>query len=258
MVYSPIIGAYASIFELSVALNFAYASSQQFRATLKTGFLQSITKMDDRYEENIKKIASKISTLDDEYFPEGKKKELKAQLKGRLDVLRKQSNDLEIELEDTQNYLVEKIKPIYVFVAIFSLYCLFLGGQESANNIFPIDGMNSLLIISSFFLVLFYMLSFTKYQLSNFIVIIAILIAITSGMFFPCPQPSIFSHKYLTDMALVVAFLPFMMSMSRLLFLTLLLEFKHRISFLRSSHEILRLSVNCDKLQESTNYFNGD
>jgi len=258
MAYSPVIGAYASIFELSVALNFTYASSQQFRTTLKTGFLQSITKMDNKYEENIKKIASKISTLDDAFLPEGRKEELKVALKGGLDALKKQSSGLEIELEDTQNRLVEKIKPIYVFVAIFSLYCLFLGGQESVNNIFPVDGMSSLLIISSFFLVLFYMLSFTKYKLSNFVVIIAISIAIASGMFFPCPQPSIFSHKRLTDMSLVVAFLPFMISMSRLLFLTLSLELKHRISFWKSSFEISSLNTNCDKLQESTNYFNNN
>ena len=66
LAYQPIISAYASFFELSVALNFAYAASSQFRETMKSGFLYNIRKMDSWYSSKQKDVMGKLTLMSDE------------------------------------------------------------------------------------------------------------------------------------------------------------------------------------------------
>lgn len=66
MNYAPLIGAYASFFELSVALNFTYAASSQFRDAMKSGFLYNVRKMDSWYATKQKDVISKLILMSDE------------------------------------------------------------------------------------------------------------------------------------------------------------------------------------------------
>ena len=248
------IGAYASIFELSVALNITYAASKQFQDTLKSGFLYSIKNMDVKYSMAMDRINSDLSTISDRHIPKKTKKKFQDKFKRKLEALRENSTELNLELSDAQDIISKQVKPIYIYVAIFSLYCLFLAGQESVNMKFPLDGMNSLVYISLIMLPFFYIMGFFKQELSVSHAVIAIAIAIGAGLFSPITYLLPFTEKYLLDCALVIAYIPFIFSMSRLVYVTLKLEFSHRFSYWKSLYEIKKLEHSYQSIKESTEY----
>jgi gas vesicle protein len=259
-----LIGAYASIFELSVALNFAYASSKQFRETMKTGFLSNINKMDTKYKYYQEKLDNDLNMIDEILISIERKTKLKTKYKKILDDIHNEGSKLEEKLNKAQDTISRKIKPIYTFVAMISLFILFLGGQEVKHELFPLETMNTIVLLSSLSIVVFYLLSFTKYELTivniSFILIISIVPSIFTPSLFPqllaMINIEIFKKEYIINIALVVAFSPFIISLLTLSFSTLKLEINHRQKYRSVMKEVAKLNSNIEVMSESKNFIN--
>jgi len=259
-----LIGAYASIFELSVALNFAYAASKQFRETMKTGFLLNINNMDTKYKYYQEKLDNDLNMIDETLISVEKKTDLKSKYKKTLDDIRNEGSKLEEKLNEAQDTISRKIKPIYIFVAMISLFVLFLGGQEVKHELFPLETMNTIVLLSSVSIVIVYLLSFTKYELAivdiSFILIISIALSIFAPSLFPqllvIINMEILKKEYITNIALIIAFSPFFISLLTLSFATLKLEINHRKKYSLVMKEVAKLNSNIEVISESKNFIN--
>lgn len=253
--YNPIISSYASIFELSVAMNFAYTASRPFRKAMKDGFLHNIRAMENWYDEKRVEVSSMITLLTD--VDEDSKINIKQELDESLLDLKKEDEKLHNKIIETQSKIVDEIKPIYIYTALFSLIMLFLGGQEAAHNRFPKEGIQ-ILLISTFS---FYMFtSITKRFFNSIIsayeaVIFAGMITILV-LFVKYDHISQFiCNKYLLDIALVVAFLPFMISAIRLSLLNIKISWSADKNYKKIRKKLLELKENAEAINKGKEYF---
>lgn len=253
--YTTFIGAYSSIFELSVAMNFTYAASESFRETIKTGFLQNVRNMGKWYDNTIADIDKKITLMPDEDISQEIKDKIKNQLQITVSELKVESEDLKEEIESSQAIIANETKPVYIYTALFSLFMLFFAGQEVAHNCFPKDGVNTILYFTIIFYIIRPLLSFLGYIISSSMAIAFAILAITSALFFPIIYQIPISNKYLLDTALIIAFTPFIFSASKLLFITAKIEFSFRKKFYSRVKYIKSIEENADNLRDSRDYF---
>jgi len=251
----PLISPYASFFELSVALNFAYAASEQFRESLKSGFLENIRNMDDWYDKKQQDILGGLVLMSNDDIDTQARENIKEKFLKLLEDLKTKDNNLSGALEKSQGTIAKQIKPLYIYVGIFSLIILFFGGQEAIHKDFPIDAMNTMLFFSTIFIAALYLLSFTLFSVTVPLAITLISIALISSLFLPVPYLLPLCDKYLIDCALLIAFLPFGLSMFRLIILTIRLELNHRLNYYHAYKELAELEAHYTKLQESKKYF---
>lgn len=253
--YNSIIGAYASIFELSVAMNFAYASSEHFREAMKSGFLHNIRLMEQWYDDKRKEVSNKITLLSDNDIDQASKDTICQKLEDSLEQLKIEDKALKIKIEESQSKIADEIKPIYIYTALFSLIILFFGGQESAHNCFPIDGVNTLIYLTIIFYIMVQLLKIIGHSISSSLSILFILCATASSLFLPIKYNIPLENKHLLDIAIILAFLPFIMSALRLLLLTIKIEAVSRINYYIRVREIKEIEQKADNLRDSRDYF---
>ena len=104
--------------------------------------------MDEWYSTKQKDVISKLALMSDDDIDINAKENIKDRFTNILRDLKESDNALSEEIEEAQEILTRQIRPIYIYVALFSLIILFFGGQESVHQTFPIDGMNSMLYFS--------------------------------------------------------------------------------------------------------------
>lgn len=249
--------AYAPIFSLSVAMNFAYAASKPFRETMKSGFLHDIKEMEKWYDDQRRDVSSKITLLTD--VDENSKRNINLELQQSLDMLIIEDEKLKEEIEISQSKIADETKPIYIYTAIFSLISLFFCGQESAYERFPTEGIQIILISTIFYYCITYLLkkfmniTMTAYMSIFYIIIIGILI-ITLQDFNVLSK--YISNKHLLDCTLIVAFLPFVLSAIRLSWVALRIEISARLKFKKLQKKITEITKHINNLRESKEYFN--
>lgn len=254
-----ILGAYASIFELSVALNFAYASSKQFQDTIKSGFLQNIQYMETKYRYYQEKLDNDLNMIDETLVNEEEKSKLKKKYKTTLENIHNEGKILGDKLIDTQDIISSRVKSTYVFVAIFSLFILFIAGQEVKHDYFPVETMSLIVALSVFSLICFYILSFTKFALGSvgvsFILFMAILISLYLPDFSPWKM-DFFKEEASINLALIISFSPFIISITRLFVATAWLEIQHRNKYSSVVKEIAQLNYSITNMSESRSFIN--
>ncbi|MFA6195360.1 MAG: hypothetical protein WC656_01795 [Sulfurimonas sp.] len=254
--YHIIMAAYAPIFSLSVAMNFAYAASKPFREAMKAGFLQNIKVMEKWYDEKQIEVGNKITLLSE--VDEESKESIKQELQNSLVRLQEEDNKLKDDIELSQSNIADEIKPVYIYTALFSLIVLFLGGQESAYSRFPIEGIQLILIFTFFFYIMVIMLKrlFNRVMtahMSTFYILLTTPII----LLLPCDFLSEYiSNKYFLNITIVVAFLPFILSAIRLSWLSARIEILTRRNFNKLYKSIAETEKQANRLRESKDYFN--
>lgn len=221
---------------------------------MKTGFLSNINKMDEKYKYYQEKLDNDLNMIDETLISKEKKYQLKGKYRDTLNEIYQEGTKLESKLDKSQETISRKIKPIYIFVAIISLFILFLGGQEVKHGVFPLETMNSIVILSGISIVGFYLLSFSKYELTIVAISLILVISIVVSTF--APFLDILKKEYIVNMALIIAYSPFFISLISLFISTARLELNHRKKYMLVMKEVAELNNNIKQMSKSKNYIN--
>ncbi len=220
---------------------------------MKTGFLSNINKMDEKYKYYKEKLDNDLNMIDETLISRERKSQLKRKYRNALDEIYQEGTKLESKLDKSQETISRKIKPIYIFVAIISLFILFLGGQEVKHEMFPLETMNSIVILSGISIVGFYLLSF-KYELTVVVISTILVISIAVSTF--APFLDILKKEYIVNMALIIAYSPFFISLISLSISTVRLELNHRKKYMLVRKEVAELNNNIKQMSKSKNFIN--
>lgn len=221
---------------------------------MKTGFLSNINKMDEKYKYYQEKLDNDLNMIDETLISKEKKYQLKGKYRDTLNEIYQEGTKLESKLDKSQETISRKIKPIYIFVAIISLFILFLGGQEVKHGVFPLETMNSIVILSGISIVGFYLLSFSKYELTIVAISLILVISIVVSTF--APFLDILKKEYIVNMALIIAYSPFFISLISLFISTVRLELNHRKKYRLVMKEVAELNNNIKQMSKSKNFIN--
>lgn len=256
-----LISSYASIFELSVALNLTYGASEQLRGLVKSGFLYDARGMLLKYQETANRISAKIGILIDEDIVLDKKEKINLKLESIFKDFKDDEKSLKKELDDTQELSSKQLIPYYVLTAIFSIFILFLGGQESIHEFFPIK---DILLINTFMTILFLsfiFIMFSKIELPVLysagvtIFIFLLIVSFSDNIFQLLNLSSEVSHnKYYVNLSLFYAFLPFVFATFSLSLSSLKLSFKYRLRYFKSNRTLTEVKKHLEAIKESTEY----
>ena len=221
---------------------------------MKTGFLSNINKMDEKYKYYQEKLDNDLNMIDETLISKEKKYQLKGKYRDTVNEIYQEGTKLESKLDKFQETISRKIKPIYIFVAIISLFILFLGGQEVKHGVFPLETMNSIVILSGISIVGFYLLSFSKYELTVVDISTILVISIAVSTF--APFLDILKKEYIVNMALIIAYSPFFISLISLFISTARLELNHRKKYRLVMKEVAELNNNIKQMSKSKNFIN--
>lgn len=207
--------------------------------------------MEDKKQE----LESRLTVFTDDFLPNTQKDKVLKSLSKMLNSLRQKDSNLDAEIEESQEKVTAQIRPIYVFIAIFGIFLLFLGGQESIHSFFPRLELYTLLLLTSLTTAFLYSLSFTKYHVSVLLTGIIALIVVFISLLFPLSLfNEIFPDKLLVNIALILSFLPFALAITRLFTINLILNIKYRFPFFKAKWKISRLEKNLEKLKSSRDF----
>lgn len=221
---------------------------------MKTGFLSNINKMDEKYKYYQEKLDNDLNMIDETLISKEKKDQLKRKYRDTSSEIYQEGTKLESKLDKSQETISRKIKPIYIFVAIISLFILFLGGQEVKHGVFPLETMNSIVILSGISIVGFYLLSFSKYELTVVAISLILVISIVVSTF--APFLDILKKEYIVNMAFIIAYSPFFISLISLFISTVRLELNHRKKYMLVMKEVAELNNNIKQMSKSKNFIN--
>jgi len=259
--YIALISPYASFFEVSIALNISHAASQNIRNVFKSAIKNDTKKISKSFEENIEETFDKLNLMSDEDIDAKQKEKLSNSL---LDILsssdknRTKHND---EINNSNDRIVDQIKPMYIYVAIINLFVLFLAGQESIHQKFPGNELLFLLIASLFTILTIWMLSYTeKKPPAVFVAFFALTVAILSffefGHLYQFFEINASFNKYLVDLMLFVSFTPFFIAFSRLLTQNIWLGIKYFFTDLKYKLKYHRIRFGMKNIEEAKNFLN--
>ncbi len=229
-IYKPIISLFTSFFELSVALNFAYAASKQLRDTIKSGFLHNLQKLQKEYESASERLSNRLIILNEdpniEKISEGVNQQSSKMLKDLTDEVEL----IKEKIDDAQLKVTNQIKPIYIFVAILGILILYLGGVESYFGNFPKMELTNILFVSTMYLIILYILSFTKKEVSSlFTSFFGVLIIIISFLFpYEIISTNNFDNFDIVNYSLVLSFFPLLFTIMRLFIMQTALSLKYQ------------------------------
>jgi hypothetical protein len=231
---------------------------------MRTGFLASMRKVEIKYKYYQEKLNNDLTMIDDSLISQDKKTELKTKYSGILESIHEEGKNLGDKLDLDQETISKKIKSSYIFVAIISLYVLFLGGQEVKHNHFPLEALNTIMILSWLTIIIFFIISYTKYTISVVALFFTLLVSLSISTFNSDLMPlllnflgfGIWKRAYILDIALTMAFIPFFISIGSLALTTVMLEIKHRRKYEDVMKEVAELNINVKTLKESKSFIN--
>jgi len=163
--YHPVLLAYAPLFSTAVALNFAYTASTTFRTTIGAGFNETV----EHLKTHLTKIHEDaqfrctVSTVD--VFRE----EYSDQIKTKFDQIKTEilsmSESLSEDIKHAEDGFIDLVKPLYMVAAIFTIFVLFLIGQESFHQLLPITEMSTMIVTSVLVMFLVTYLTTTRFKI---------------------------------------------------------------------------------------------
>lgn len=253
--YSPTFTPFVTIFTVAVALNFAYAASPGLRNALMNGFVNSIQRMAAPLD-NLRKDNESLILSSDEISNERSEliqnilSELANQISSKFALSEK-------ELTVIKEGIANKVKPIYVVSAIYSLFILFLTGQEGYYQLLPKDALFPITLVSYIAVVIIFILSFTKHSITNTSKVGNWLIII--NLFFilypivPDNSLTWIKNKYLLDSAILLAYGSFALVTLRLLILEFCLKLKYKFIYYRIKLKLKSISIYIKNTKLSNN-----
>lgn len=147
---------------MSVALNLAYAASDQLRQTIKNGFLSDARSLRTKYNTTIQSIGADIITLIDEDILPNHKEKIETKLESLKDKFQKESDNLNEAINDSQDLTAKQLLPYYIITSLFSILMLFLGGQEDIHGVVPLNELITSILYMTISLFFFLYLLFGK------------------------------------------------------------------------------------------------
>lgn len=231
--YSPTFTPFVTIFTVAVALNFTYAASAGFRNALMNGFIHSIQKMVTPLE-NMRKDTEALVLSSDELNDSHKILIQETLSWSSEQIITKFSLD-EKELTVIKENIANKVKSIYVASAIYSLFILFLTGQEGYHQLVPRDALIPITITSYLLILIIFILSFTKRSINNpskvGVSLIVVNLFFTFYPILPDDSFTCIKNKYLLDGAILLAYSSFAFVTLRLLILQYYLKAKYYFTY---------------------------
>lgn len=253
------IGSFSSLYELAVALNFAYVASDSIREIFKRGFLSTTRQLSKIIDEKISKTQIRIALISESFLNEKKKEKINLTLVGVLEDFQDFDEKLDTRIEEAQKLTQNKLKALYVIAAFFGIFMLFLGGVQSDSQRFPYD---EIVTISTFtaltlFIITFY--SFKNKYPPVFAMIVWILIIIYISIVNPFASlidklPHI-SENYLTYITIAISLSPFIISAIRLAIATISIELHGWVMYLWNSIKIWNTNKKLTKLENAEKLF---
>lgn len=204
----------------------------------------------------IKNLGAEITFLIDTDLRPEQQAVLKEKLEQQQETLKNDETTLKQKLDSSQKLSATQLRPYYVLTAIFSLFVLFLGGQEQTHQCFPIHELftvNLYMILTS--LVFITLLLFSKYEISvlNAVIMLLIWIVITifmSQFFYNTFMPFNIKEKYYVDMALILSYLPFFIASIVLFIPSIILSAQYRWKFYRSKKALKKMKSTLEDFQK--------
>lgn len=257
--YHPVLLAYASLFSTAVALNFAYTASGTFRTTIGSGFNETV----EHLKSHLTKVHEDaqyrctVSTVD--VFRE----EYSEQIKTKFDQIKTEilsmSESLDEDIKHAENGFKDLVMPSYMVAAIFTIFVLFLIGQESFHQLLPITEMSTMIVTSAIVMIIVTYLTTTRFRIfaSNPYIGLYMISLNMAIILFPCDlSPYFFKDKYVINAAIVVGFLPFFITTILFLIRHLTLAWKYGRRYLSVSKKIRKLNKLVDTIKPSKDLFN--
>jgi len=252
---------FASLFELAVALSFAYVASDSIRDLFKKGFLATTRQLSSIIDLKIISINSKLVVLNDSILHVEKKEKVKGKLKSILLYFKNFDEKLDARIEEAQILAQNKLKSLYIISAFYAMMVLFLGGVESinssialsSNNTFPYTELAtmSLLVLIIFLIITFY--SFKEKYPPVFAMTILMLVVIIITIFIPFMGyfDTKIPEKALTYLSVFISFMPFIIVTIRLLVATLLIELEGWVMYLIHSFRLWIIQRKINKIEKA-------
>jgi ABC-type multidrug transport system fused ATPase/permease subunit len=263
--YVPIIGAFASFFELSVALNFAYAASSNFQALVKNGFLNDARKLAIKFSENIENVKSRLQIINEDVLIKKHKNTVLENLQKLLADLENDLGKLNSDIEEKQKVTSKQNKPIYIYIAVTSLFMLYLGGVEVIKSSFPTFEMFTMLsLILIFLMVMIVIMLFSDKLISVLVSTIILFFIIIIAYFFPfeihvfdmLEISKIDFNLLLLKVSLALAFFPFIYSVFHFFIASYWIAIKFQYERYKANRELKNILNNLTNLQKSHRFFN--
>lgn len=257
--FTALIGPYASFFELSVALNFAYAASQNLRNAVTSGFQTDAKKLEQSFENKVSDIDARLEVMHDEDVSSDQKQKVRLSLTKMLEKVKGYDAAIEKDIKTIHDRVVDQIKSIYIFTAIFSLYILFLAGQESIHQLFPGKEISIVILGTMIFTPIAFFLSYTNKTIPILLSALLALILIFCSLFhiidlYLLLAGSI-SNKSLVNIALAISFLPFALASIRLFMISTWISIKYYGYYLSMIIKMFMIELNINKLKQSKDFF---
>lgn len=252
------INSFSPLFELAVALNFAYLASQTIRSIFEGGFLSIARNLLSKLDNRIKKISADLATTREGLFNEKAKEDIKNKFEAIRDRLKSSDESLDNKIKDVQNIISGKLKSIYIITAFYGLLVLFLGGQESLSEGSPYHSLYSVTIYIVLTISIIILYSFTKQNISIIFTISVTFIFMSYNLFNPMMSYSDEqeSRIILVYISVAIAYSPFMITSVRLFLSSILEELKGWFFYLWSIIEIYFLHRKINKLINADKIFN--
>ena len=263
MDFTPLISAYSSFFELTVAFNFAYAASQNFRDIVKGGFLSDARKLSDRIESKGKDLDALVVVLQDSGdINEKHRNAIDGKIRDNNYKIKKYSIEIQHLIDRAQEKVSDQLKSFYIVIGIYGLFVLFLSGQEQIHNFFPSRELWSSTILVSLLLIILILLTFFTsivipiIYLSFYMMLsIAFSISPYSGLTtFFYDFSTICSNKYLVNFTILLCIMPFAFAYIRYMFNASRIYVPYWVKFLKIEISILEIEKNLKNYQSSNKY----
>lgn len=260
------INFFNSLFELAVALNFAYVASESIREIFSRGFLSGARNLSLKFDHKIVEIKAKLATTNDSFFPQDKKNVMMEKLEYILEKLKIVDNNLDKKIESAQKIVTNKLKGIYILTAFYSIFMLLLSGIEqqftnqTSIHIF-INELFTINFVTIFIFIIILVISFTKKQLSISYLIIVSLFIMSFSLLYPIPFDKLFTNlnNYYNIgiySSVILAFSPFILITIRIALTSIYYEILANFTYLVSNLQIYLIKRDLKKLDDAQDIFN--
>lgn len=252
------LGSFSSLYELSVALNFAYVASDSIRELFKRGFLSTTRQLSTKLDKKIEDISVRLTLLNDSLLPPEKKEKVSFSLSLYLKTMKDFDEKLDDRIQEAQELTQNKLKSLYVISALYGILMLFFAGVESNTTRFPYNELITLSFFTSALIGTITFYSFKRRYPPLFSMIITMFMIIIISVFFP------FSHSkelykipenYLTYVTIVISLSPFIISTIRLALSTLFVEMQGWFLFYIFSFLLWNTNRKLKNIEAVENYF---
>lgn len=257
--YHPVLLAYAPLFSTAVALNFAYTYSGTFRTSIGDGFKETIERVKGYLAKVHEETAYRYTVSTADVFQEGFKEQITTKFSLVKDEIVSMSESLDEDIKHAENGFKDLVMPSYMVAALFTIFILFLIGQESYHQILPIAEMSAMITMSVITMIFVTYLTRTKFKIfaSNPYIGLYMISINMAIILFSWDMSSYFiKDKYVINTAIIVGFLPFFVTTLIFLYRHLMLAKKYLLRYLNVVYKLYKLKRYVNQFKLSKEIFN--